>query len=482
MPLACAVALVGAALTGCQSGNGGGLKPAIGTRTRSYTDARAGPLTPQQLQASLMAFADRFIARIEEATDDIESQTTDPQIRMQAHAAKYYPTLSIVTSAADPDPEAALLDIVTTVTLERSVWGDGIADRTFGKAAKDLMAAFDEMSADIWAIAAKVLSAEQLASLQQLIDAWRTEHPDQTYVSTVRFDDFMFLRDSHLRQSTSLIKLNLVVASADEAVMQMAEARFFAERALFLAGRMPLLISWQAELLAYDLALAPEVTQSLTSIQNTSAAIAQLSDDLHALPDRLNQQLQQSMDMLDQRQAKFSELVGEVRASMADAQQLTDRVDVVAKDLTAVAAETTQAATALDGMMQSADRLVARFEPASGPASQPGVEERPFDIREYTQALSELTIAAKELNALMQQTDVTLQSPQWQSRVQELNLATKDRIDQLDAMGQNWLDQLDVRAQRMWDRFLYRGILIIIVGAALFTVGGLLIRRFSRAK
>lgn len=479
--LTCAIACVSISLTGCEAGPNG-LKPRIGTSTKSITDPRTGPLTPQQLTASLMAFADRFIARNEDATDAIESMSDDPMVRKQAHAAKYYPTLSIVTSAADPDPEAALLDIVTTVTLEHMVWSDGWALKTFGESGQLFIDALAEMETDIWAIAAKVLHPNQLTDLRALITAWRAEHLDQTYVSTVRFDDFMFLRDSALRQRTSLIKLNLVVANADEAVAQVREARLFAERALFLAGRMPLLMSWQAELLAYDLALAPEVQQSLKNMQSVSASISQLSDDLHALPDRLDAQVQRSVDMFDQREANLSRLVGDVRSGIGDAQQLTQGVDVAARNLREVASETKVAAGALNEMMTTADRLAARFETAHGATTQPGVIERPFDVREYTQALTELTVAAKELNTLMKQTDATLDSPHWQNRVNELNAATRDRLDQLDGIGQNLLTELDDRAQQMWDRFMIRGVAMIFIGCVLIVTAGLVFRRFARPR
>ena len=108
-----------------------------------------------------------------------------------------------------------------------------------------------------------------MTRVRSLIDEWRAKHPKQLYVSTVRFDDFMFMRDGASQQRTPLIKLNLVVASADDAATEVREARF-AERALFLAGRMPLLISWQAELVAYDLALAPEVQQTMRNMETTA--------------------------------------------------------------------------------------------------------------------------------------------------------------------------------------------------------------------
>ena len=108
-----------------------------------------------------MAFADRFIAHIELATDQIQESSQDPTVRMLSQAAKYYPSLAIVTSAADPDPEVALLDIITTVKLEHDVWKGGWAMSAFGESGHYLVDALDVMEADVWSIAAKVLSTSR---------------------------------------------------------------------------------------------------------------------------------------------------------------------------------------------------------------------------------------------------------------------------------------------------------------------------------
>src|SRR3954454_763668 len=89
-------------------------------------------ITRDELQQRLMAFADRYLSQISEATDQLK-RTNDPARRLAAHSTKYYPATTVLTIAAEPDPEAGLLDMLTVVTLERMVWNDdGWAAEVFG--------------------------------------------------------------------------------------------------------------------------------------------------------------------------------------------------------------------------------------------------------------------------------------------------------------------------------------------------------------
>lgn len=470
---------------GCASGPEQASSRIMVPTTQSTNGTSTGKLvsiSPAQLQGSLMAYADRFLARIEEATDAIEQGTTDPKVRMLAHNAKYYSSLAVVTTAADPDPEVALLDLLAMITLERAVWKDGWAEAEFGPLAADLLKAHEELETEAWAIGAKLMTTEQLSALRALIDGWRAEHPDQKYVATVRFDDFMLLRDQNLRRRSSIIKVNLVLADTDAATAEIRKSRMFAERALFLAGRMPMLMSWQAELLAYDLALSPEVQQSLANATSVSDSIRQLSDDVKALPERIDSQIRTTMDQIDQREQAINGVVTNVREGLTEADAVAANLDAVVSNLSNVATETTAAAQALNEVVQSADALVGRYDKPgdSNAATQP--DARPFDVREYTQALTELTSAAKELNALVQQSDALLQSPQWGSRVQQIDEAAARRIDQVDQLSERWLNDLDSRAADLSDRLTVRGIALIGIACAAALATALIFRLITRGK
>jgi len=427
------------------------------------TAGQTGPLSPLQLQGSLMAYADRYLARIEQATDAIVSASTDPRVRMLAQSAKYYPSLAVVTTAVDSDPDVALLDMLTVATLERAVWEAGRAQEEFGSLGADLLAAHSELEADAWHIAARVLDEGELTAMHALLDGWLAEHPNQRNVSMVRFDDFSHLRDNQLRSRSSVIKVNLVLADTSQAAAEVRRTRLFAERAMFLAGRMPLLTAWQVELLAYNLALAPEIRQALGNADTVSDSIRRMADEVNDLPQNLDSLIKDARDGLNQ----------------ADA--VAQRLTSVTEGMKEVAAETTDAANALNQMVQSADRLAARFGKPEG-ESTTAPDSRPFDVREYTQALTELTTAARELGTLMEHSNQMLASPAWEARVGEIDAALSRRIDHVDHVSMNWLDSLDARAQVLSDRLTVRGMWLIGIGCVAAVATALIIRFVTRPR
>src|SRR4051812_16715818 len=116
-------AVVGAALGGCSSAPVGAPNVSNG-QAAGRTRAPHRKITQEELTQRLMAFADRYLSRISEATDQLKRDATDPKVRRAAHATKFFPGSAIMTFAAEPDPVAGMLDILTVVTLERMVWQD----------------------------------------------------------------------------------------------------------------------------------------------------------------------------------------------------------------------------------------------------------------------------------------------------------------------------------------------------------------------
>ncbi|MEM6313196.1 MAG: hypothetical protein AAF743_03870, partial [Planctomycetota bacterium] len=148
----------------------------------------------QRLRQRLQAFADRYLSRIEEASDDIVYDTDTPPslpVRQIAHETKYYTSLAIVTLAAESDPRSALLDMMVMTYLERDGWDQPWCYEMLGqKHAVVLIDAKRELEVDIWTVGADYLPEEQLDSLRSMIQRWRANNPDRKYLSSVRLSDF----------------------------------------------------------------------------------------------------------------------------------------------------------------------------------------------------------------------------------------------------------------------------------------------------
>ena len=77
-------------------------------------------LSTRSVQAALMKFADRFVARFGQAARELEEQTSDPTLNLRATGA-IFTIVSAIEIAAQPSADGALLDMIVFVTLNRMV-------------------------------------------------------------------------------------------------------------------------------------------------------------------------------------------------------------------------------------------------------------------------------------------------------------------------------------------------------------------------
>ena len=171
------------------------------------------------------------------------------------------------------------------------------------------------------------------------------------------------------------------MAGLDPAVRQVEQTRLMAERAIYYAQRVPILMDLQLDRSLNRIAAGPESqklqrqTASMTSSAERFAAVAE------ALP----------ADFAREREAlvrQLSELLN------AQAETLTPMLLELRSALEA--GNTT--AVSVDEAVRSIDALVARAKAPPPPGQPPG---RPFDVTEYTQAATEISRAANELNTLL---------------------------------------------------------------------------------
>lgn len=368
-------------------------------------------LTRAQLQARVMGFVDRYIARIEQATDSLEVLNTDPAKRLLIQGTKMYPTMSAIQIATDPDPVFALLNMAVMVTLERTVWGEGWAEHSFGENAYLLTDAQKSMERDVWSIVADVFTPEQVEKLRALIADWRKANPDVEYVSTVRFDQIASLRSSD--EAENFRRAQGLLAPVDEATRALEDVRGVGERALFAAQRMPLIITWQVEALIYDVALAPEVSRVLTGAETISKSADRFATVAEKLPDQISGEREILLSELDKRTETLRSAIGEVRGLLSDTSPTIEAVRATSETFR--------------DTVQSVDSLVARMQAMQGPDGKgPGG----FDIEAYSRAAQELAIAVKEMNSLVTGTEGLLGSANLTSRLDELNRNAAERLDQ----------------------------------------------------
>jgi hypothetical protein len=350
---------------------------------------------PTAIQSQAMRFADGYATRVAEATEDFRQRVPTPEARIAAVKWKLSQATAAYTDASTANPVVGALDLVTLTTLSRAVAEDYWVGQAFGESAGPLLDTHRRLEAEAWEIAKSMLKPEQVQQLHELIDGWRAAHRDQVWVSQVRLLDFAAYAGNDsaelaARPASLLGVLRLdPLAGLDPTVRAIEETRLLAERTSYYLQRMPALLNWHAELLAYQLALTPESRQVLSDAERLTQAAEVFARTAEQLPQLVNDQREAAIDQVFERFAANNKAL---RASLV---QLRDTMQTG-----------TELAKSTDAAVQSLDRFVARFDKGAKTPATPA--RRPFDILDYATTARELSATIKELNETLGSLDRTM--------------------------------------------------------------------------
>ncbi len=380
-------------------------------------------MTQEELQAAVISYANRFIATVGQAAFSFEEELPTPKARLEAARRKVYSISAVTEIAAGPNPGAAVLDLVVTVTLNRMVWEDYYRPQVFGMPATIIVDAFKKMENEAWHLASQVMTPQQLEELRDLILDWYAANPGQVAVDYISFSDFGDLgKKPNLKE---IQKPGGLLAPVREATRAADEVRMTSERAMFLATKMQLIVNFQAELIYKELVRQPEVfkvLEDVTKFRETSERFAVL---LEKLPEDVAGEREAVMKAFDVRESKFRSIIGEV-------QETLDRVDGTFANLQKTTLDAQHLLTGAEktglvfkDLVQSVDKLAAKFE-------SKGTEEpaKPFDIKDYTEALTRLQDTVQQLNELVIAVDQT-GSPLITNIADQFNDAAEKRVDHI---------------------------------------------------
>jgi hypothetical protein len=400
------------ALTGC-----GMLKlprspTKAGVSSLQLTNRPTGPVTPDALQQQVMRFADTYAATIAQACDETSAQATNPAVRLATLRWKLGQATSAFTDATGENPAVNALDILVLTTMARMVVEDyGV--KTFGDDIRPLLDAQRKMESNAWMLASGVLKPSQQQELRDLIAEWREKNPDQRYVGPVRFSEFVSTlgrMPAHDKTSpTSIFSLLYLdpLAGLDPTAAAIQETRDLGERVMYYSQRMPNLLSWQAEVLAYQLAGQPESKQVLEDANRLATSAEIFAQTAQQLPQLVNDQrqaaIQQIFDNLVAQGNKSRELLGDTRLTLDSAGT---------------------AATNINAAIQSLTEFVKYVSPTNAAPSS-ATNSAPFNVLDYGTAAAQIGAAADHLNALL----VTLN--QSTPQLQKIGEQTKADADEV---------------------------------------------------
>jgi hypothetical protein len=412
MVLAC-LALLLLSATGCGMLKFPKSQPKAQINSLQLTNRPTGPVSLDVLQAQIMRFADSYVATVAQACDDISLKATNPAIRLTVLRWKLGQATSAYTDATGENPAVNALDILVLTTMARMVVEDyGV--QTYGDALRPLLDAQRNMETNAWTLAGGVLKPNQIQELRDLIAEWRAKNPNQRYVGPIRFREFVSALGRVPTQSssapTSIFSLLYLdpLAGLDPTAAAIQETRDLGERAMYYSQRMPMLLSWQVEVLAYQLASQPESQQVLNDADRLAASADVFAQTARQLPQLVN----------DQRQAAIQQILDGLAGQMNKSGKLMTGTRLTLESAGA-------AATNINAAIQSLTAFVQYVSPTNAVSAPAGTNSRPFNVLDYGTAAAQIGSAASNLNTLL--ASVNQSAPQ----LEKLGQQTKADADEV---------------------------------------------------
>jgi len=375
-------------------------KPGAGSATNAMT----------LLQAEVMRDADLYVASVAAAADTFRARVNTPAGRLAAQQWKLIEATSAYINATGDNPLLNAVDMAVLATLSRQIVEHAWVGGTFGEAARPLLKVHTDLEVEAWKTLDPFLSAEQIQTLHELIDAYRQRFPDQRFLATVRLPELVETLDTGpagaaTRHSASLLSLLYLdpLAGLDPATQAVEQTRLLAQRGLYYAQRMPMLLAWQVELTTYQLAAEPEAREVLGDLKTLTTSAQSFAETAGRLPAVIHTEREGALNQFFEGLARErAELVAALNAQES---RLRDLLPPAQQTLEAG----TQAARAIDAAIGSLDRFVQSVSapdtnaPAAGAVTGvgAGTADHPFDVREYGAAAAQIGAAARELNTAL---------------------------------------------------------------------------------
>ncbi len=349
----------------------------------------------QDLQLNVMRFADEYASRVSDVSQRFRGQAQKPEDRLAGQNWRLSQSEAAYQIASGPNPLTNALDLVVLASLSRMVLEDSWVGELYGDRAKPVQEAHRALEQDAWDLAAQVLTPSQMDQLRDVIARWRANNPTVRNVGAIHFAAFAKSvgspragEEQKIGSLFSLVGLD-PFKSLDPAIVEITQTRQLAERSIYYLQRAPGLINMQVERFTDQMAIMPETRTLLASIDRISLVGSAADTMATSLPGLLS----------SEREALVKQLLQGVNDQSA-------AIGALSSNLRSTLQAGTETADALQEALATLDRLAARF-PADANA-KPDPNARPFDIRDYTDTMRELTIAVREINGLAQSLDTAL--------------------------------------------------------------------------
>ena len=435
-PLAIAALCAGASLAG-----GCGLLRATADAPGKITKAvlpgsdekEAQVTDPAEQQAELMRLTESSQQSIVSAIDAYAAEAEDADARLLAARWKLMATQRLFDIGSRPDTIPALLDLIVLMRLGRTGVERRVESDAMGEAGRPILEAVDLVHTRAWDLAARLLDADQLARARKAIDAWAEqlgEVDDDAVLTPPSIEEIAKTGGAQAEGGglAGLLTLD-PLAGLEPTTREIALARLFAERALFVGKHAPEIVRAQLELALLQVRRQPETAQLLENVDGFGEAARALADVSDELPDLVRSEREAAIAQV------FDELDAHAAGLVAELEAASEPVTGVLDSSRAALAAAEQASARLDELVASVDAFVARWDRPEDapPEEEEGPPARPFDITEYGDAVTRLGETARELTTLVNELDASV--PELQRLVDNAAARGEGAVDHAFARG-----------------------------------------------
>ncbi len=367
--------------------------PAQAVRTVAPVPKKEPEFGPVEVQNMLMRFADEFSARMAFGIDKLR-RGTNALDRAEGLRWKLAFGSSTCSIASGPNAIANLLDMTVFVIEARMSLEEYWQPKFFGDSARDVLESCRAAEAEVWQYVGKVLTPDQQTAFREAIREWHSKNAQPEDLLVVRTVG-LALQAVQVNRADSAKRANLFgllmldpLAGLDPARREIASTRLFAERALFVAQRMPTLLRWQAELLSAEALGQPAVERMTAAAAQIASSADRFTRLAEQLPGQVSAERAAILEALESQERELLPVLGEARQTLAAGSQLS--------------AELNTTLGAFDGVL----RRLGVGEPDENPASE--TNSALFRIQDYGDAAARLEAAARQLTELLETFDRTL--------------------------------------------------------------------------
>jgi hypothetical protein len=373
---------------------------------------------PLDEQLQLQRYVDDFLARTDQSLNRYTQIVGTESARVEVLRLRLNASSSVISIASGPNPTANLLDLVSVTVLTRKTIEDYWIKTTNGAAFKPWLQVSRVMETNVWALAGRWLTTNQVEELRVGINQWYARTPEMRTAFFARPNEFASMvrtssqKGSEMNSVFGLVNLD-PTAGLDPAVREVTRTRLFAERAMFVMQRMPFLLRTQTELLAYELSEQPSVQLALSnttrlseSADRMSRAAQDIGQTATQLPDLIKTERKEIMASLEQQEGKLHNLLTDVDRALTSGERMSSSLNMTVTNF---------------------DLLMKQFGIGESTNSVPDTNSTPFNIIDYGKTASQVADAAKNLNTLVE--SVTHSVPQLQQLSQHAGDNVQKAVD-----------------------------------------------------